>query len=69
MSPAARVHEHLVATAMLASRNHVEWGNNVFALFARATMLPAALAGAGRRDVGVKDALDKGLGALFAVAG
>jgi len=69
MSPAARVREHVAANAMFASRHFLEWGNNVFALFARATMLPADLAGAGNRKLSIKDVADKGLGALFAIAG
>lgn len=69
MSPAARVREHVAANAAFSSRHFLEWGNNVFPLFARATMLPEAIWDGSSRKRTVGELVDNGLGALFAVAG
>lgn len=69
MSPMARVREHVAANAVFASHHFLEWGNNVFPLFARASMLPRALLDAPGRGQTVGELIDAGIGALFAVAG
>ncbi|KAG8462908.1 hypothetical protein KFE25_001681 [Diacronema lutheri] len=69
MSPMARVREHVAGSAVFGSRHFLEWGNNVFPLFARASMLPNAILDAPSRKRTVGDLVDVGVGALFAVAG
>lgn len=66
VSPSSRVREYAAVNALLDSRHYLEWGNNVFALFSRHSIIPSPLV---RDGITVGDAMREGLGALFGIAG